>query len=299
MSWMITYRVGIKFPFFLLFFLFLTPFTLAIIDIDTDGEIPEYFSRFFTNASTNSIVGDFSSVPRNFTVQPPQNEVWRISRIILTIKDANINNFNEYGGLTALTNGILLGVVRNNLTTELNPLRNTTDMFTIHTNGDWASLMFDLDIKDLGAGDDYVVGRWSFNKANTLIRLDGNKSDFAFIQVSDDLTGLSDHLFIVQGYKEIQNIDNTQEVNDRMLLAIISIVVLGFLFLLLAMWQKDTNLAFMSGFIFCIAAIYIFRNGLPSFSNWMVNSTSLILLGVGFYILFRATIEHLEESEQT
>ena len=156
--------------------------------------------------------------------------------------------------------------------------------------------MFDLDIKNLGAGDDYVVGRWSFNKANTVIRLKGNTSDFAFIEVSDDLSGLSDHLFIVQGYKEL-TVQNEAEVN-RMISAIITILILSFLLLIVGMWQEDWNFIFLSGFLFSIIAIYIFINGLPNFNNWVSNSLAIILIGFGAYLLFKAVVQTLNEADE-
>lgn len=275
------------------FFIFL-PLSFASIDSDTDGPLPEYFSRFFTNGSTNSMVGDFSTVPRNFTAGPASDVTWRISRLIITIKDANINNFADYGAISTLTNGIVLGVVRNNVTTDFNPLRTTVEEFTIKTNGDWASVMFDLDIKNLGAGDDYVVGRWTFDAASTKIRLEGSKGDFLFVQLSDDLSGLSDHLIMIQGYEELTPI--TQAEVNRMLTAIISILVISFILLIIGIWQEDWNFIFSSGFLFSIIAIYIFMNGLPNFNNWVSDSLAIVLIGFGAYLLFRASVESLNEA---
>ncbi len=79
---------------------------------------------------------------------------------------------------------------------------------------------------------------------------------------------------------------------------IIVILAIALIFLIIGMWKQDWNFGFLSGFLFCIIGIYIFRTGLPSFDNWVSNSLSIILIGLGAYILFRASVESLEGAEQ-
>ena len=164
-------------------FLFLLPISLAL-DIDTSGPIPEFTSIFISNGSRIDANVDFSLKPQNFTGGPPSDQIWRISRMLLTIIDTNINNVESYGAISGgLTNGIEIGVIQNGVISILNPERNiTAGMFKVRSNGDWASLMFDLEIINLGAGNDYVNGRWTVDKAGTRIRIDGSNNDTIFIK---------------------------------------------------------------------------------------------------------------------
>ncbi len=79
--------------------------------------------------------------------------------------------------------------------------------------------------------------------------------------------------------------------------AIITILAVALIFLIIGIWQKDWNFGFFSGFLFCIMGIYIFTTGLPSFDNFVSNSLSIIIIGLGAYILFRASVESLEGAE--
>ena len=79
--------------------------------------------------------------------------------------------------------------------------------------------------------------------------------------------------------------------------AIIFIFGIGLVFLILGITQQDWNFGMLSGFVFSILGIYIFISGLPTFDNFVSNSLALILVGAGVYIIFRATIDALNEAE--
>ncbi len=277
----------------LLFFLLLfASFSFAALDPDFNGPIPDYVSLFLHNGSTINATDDYSVNPKNFTGGPPSDEIWRISRMIITIIDTNINNFGEYGNLPQLTNGIKLGVVINNSTKILNPLRNVTDNFVIRTNGDWAKVMFDLDIKDLGAGDDYVVGRWTFEKAGTKIRLVGSRGDHIFIQFNDDLTGLDGHEFLIQGYIETTN---EPEARNDMIFLFWLMFGIAFVLLIIGIQKEDSTMGALSGMLFVITAIFLWANGVD-FGNTTIDNTwtrgsAITLFLFGLYLLIRSTME--------
>ncbi len=89
------------------------------------------------------------------------------------------------------------------------------------------------------------------------------------------------------------------EDNLKVILAvIITILVIAFILLIVGIWQQDWNFIFSSGFVFSVIAIYIFKNGFPSFNNWVSNSVALVLIGFGAYLLFRASVQTLNESEE-
>jgi hypothetical protein len=80
--------------------------------------------------------------------------------------------------------------------------------------------------------------------------------------------------------------------------SIITILAIGLISLIIGFWKKDVNFGFISGFIFCIVGVYLFTTGFPNFNNWVSNSLSLILAGLGSYILFRSSVESLEEADE-
>lgn len=87
--------------------------------------------------------------------------------------------------------------------------------------------------------------------------------------------------------------------NEKMIItAIIVILALALIFLIIGIWKQDFNFGFLSGFLFVIIGIYIFTTGLPSFDNFVSNSLAIILMGLGAYILFRASVDSLNEAER-
>jgi hypothetical protein len=75
--------------------------------------------------------------------------------------------------------------------------------------------------------------------------------------------------------------------------------IIAIVLFIMALHFKDVNLGFGSGFLFTIIGIYVFKNGFAdlSISNFVVQGISIIIIGLGIYILFRTSIETLEEAE--
>ncbi len=84
----------------------------------------------------------------------------------------------------------------------------------------------------------------------------------------------------------------------NVILAIIVILVIAFILLILGLWQRDWNFGFASGFLFSVIGIYILTTGLPQFINWVSDSLGFILIGFGAYVLFRASVDSLNEADQ-
>lgn len=79
---------------------------------------------------------------------------------------------------------------------------------------------------------------------------------------------------------------------------LIIIMILAILLFIFALNFKDPNLAFASGMLFIIIGLYLFRFGYVGIQNFLSDSTSIILMGIGCYILFRTTVEHLNEADE-
>ena len=98
------------------------------------------------------------------SIFPPPEEVWHIERIILSILDATAMDDSKFGGITALTNGV---VVRENLSTGYHTL---TDW---KTNSDMIEDYYDLNYSTkVSSGQFGLRGRWTFANSGAIVKLD-------------------------------------------------------------------------------------------------------------------------------
>ena len=155
--------------------------------LDTNGD----------GSGNKDAIGNYLATPTDFYLQPPAGYIYRISRIIVSVEDTTVMQAQEYGNLGGpLTNGIAIKYTRNDEEIFL------TDDHTIKTNADWGAFAFDVDIKAWGAGNEFLVTRWTFSKSGQFVRLVGNAGDKLVASLSDNFTGLINHHFLAQGYVE-------------------------------------------------------------------------------------------------
>jgi hypothetical protein len=141
---------------------------------------------------------DFDAVPLNYKIAPPAGTIYRIARMIVTVEDTSGFQAQEYGNTGgALANGIQVRI-HNGSSTVLD----LTDGIPITKNAEWGSTCYDVDLKTWGAGNEFLVARWTFTKAGEYLRLDGDASEELQLVLTDDMTGLIGHYFFVQGYEE-------------------------------------------------------------------------------------------------
>lgn len=76
---------------------------------------------------------------------------------------------------------------------------------------------------------------------------------------------------------------------------ILSLAAAVFLFVF-ALQFKDYHLAFGSGFLFTIIGIYLFRFGYLGVQNFIWDSFAIVITGVGMYVLFRTSVEYMNEA---
>jgi len=72
---------------------------------------------------------------------------------------------------------------------------------------------------------------------------------------------------------------------------------IAFLMLGFALWKQDTNFAFFSAFLFMIIGIFVFISGFGSLNNLITQGAASIMMGMGAYIAFRASVDHLNEAQ--
>lgn len=137
-----------------------------------------------------------AAAPAAYTITPESHEVYVLKRMNVWQVDANFNAATGYGAGSALTNGITITVENaSGIIVNYTPV-------SIKTSFEWA-LLAGVDIPVIGgAGADALPIRWTFNKGDGNIILDGSKGEFLKVSFGDAMNFM-DHLRImVQGYKK-------------------------------------------------------------------------------------------------
>lgn len=141
-------------------------------------------------ANSDSIDGivDGSSTAVNFRITATSEIV--IRRLVILIEDAT-NSAETYGGLTALTNGISIGVFNSDDTQILDVL----DGDNIKKNVDFQKHGFYTRYSAHAAGNQSVDTRLDLSVPVVL-----NSGQYFAVTVNDALAGLTIHQFHVEGY---------------------------------------------------------------------------------------------------
>ena len=156
-----------------------------------------YLDTVGDGTGTKDAIGNYSGAEEEFFIAPPAGTVYQINRLIVEVRDGNGMRAEHYGTLgAALTNGIEVQT-RTGVSTTVIDL---SDGLPITTNAEWGGLCFDAEVKAWGAGDDFLLVRWTFASSGGNIRLDGDSGERLAVILNDDLTGLGSHTFMAQGY---------------------------------------------------------------------------------------------------
>lgn len=155
--------------------------------LDTNGD----------GTGTTNANGNYSVTPEEFYIQPGEGYYYDIARMIVEIQDTSGMSAVDYGNIAGgLANGVSVQVVRGATT-----LRDLTPD-PIKSNAEWASYCYDADLKTWSTGNEFLAVRWTFAKSGKPLYLSGDHSDRLVVTLNDDLTGLVEHKFLVQGTQE-------------------------------------------------------------------------------------------------
>lgn len=163
------------------------------ITFDSPLDYP-YTTAAFVHRGNKNLAIDGSSTTQTFSVRPPINTRWDVTRIILAIQDDNAIDTSKFGGAGMLTNGILLrkknAVYKN--------------IFNAKTNGEIQERGYDMVYTDRApAGKFGLTFRRTFSgldKNGVTVRLDGDLNEELQMLIRDDLTGLEYMHVIAQGH---------------------------------------------------------------------------------------------------
>lgn len=168
--------------------------------LDPSRRLDRYLDTTGDGTGTKNAGGvgaDFSGGATEFLIAPAAGEVFVLGRMIVTVEDTTGFSAGEYGNLGAAL-GTGVGVYVRDGSGDVQDL---TDGVMITTNAEWGRMCYDVELKTWGAGNEFLVVRWTFtNAAGRPVVLDGDNGEYFCVELADDLTGLVSHYFLVQGY---------------------------------------------------------------------------------------------------
>ena len=134
--------------------------------------------------------------PTHYFVEPADNEIYVLERMLVVIIDSAFTNANTYGAVTLAT-GISITLENGDGETlvDFTPVNLTKTVHWTHLAG------VDVDVSDSG-GDDGLSIRWTFTKGGEPLIIDGSQDEFLRVTCNDDMRGLVEHRMTVQGFKK-------------------------------------------------------------------------------------------------
>lgn len=151
----------------------------------------ETFWRFLdTNGdgsgTKNAVGSTYSTTPTTFYIQPPDNTVYDITRLIVTVEDTAVSDATLYGG-GLITNGITIRRVSGS------DILTYTDGVTITTNTHWSRF---CEVRVV------TTQLQAICEFGAMVQLSGDREEKLEVTLRDDLSGLTGHYFVVQGFVE-------------------------------------------------------------------------------------------------
>ena len=166
------------------------------VDTTSIGEQrPLFFSRLKDANGNDNLTVDGSTTPVEFYIQPNKGEIIMIARWMIFIQDSKGFDITSLGSNGSLANGLDIQLNGQSLLG-----------YTIKSNGDIASIAYDMTLHTFGNADDILTARWTFTNAGQYIRLTEN--DKLSVIVQDDLTSIVNINIQSQGYYELTQQDS-------------------------------------------------------------------------------------------
>jgi hypothetical protein len=137
---------------------------------------------------------EMAAIARDYFVRPGPNELVHVGRLLMVMEDNAKFAGEKYTAAGALTNGIVI-----TLENPAGVIHNFTPQ-PIKKIGHWALLAgVDVVVTDFTTGNDLYMVRWTMDKAENHVILDGRKGEFFKVAVRDTIATAVSHLIQVQG----------------------------------------------------------------------------------------------------
>lgn len=164
------------------------------------GHIYRFLDTTGDGTGTKNANVDGSSTAVLFKYTPETKDRTNIHRMIVHIEDTAPFSADEYGNLgAALTNGILVQIRKQ---ADDAVVLDLCDSVPVKTNSQWSRMCYDSSTDSYGSGNDNVKVRWTFTKSGNPLYIQDD--EYFCVIVQDNLTGLVEHYFMVQG--EVQRV---------------------------------------------------------------------------------------------
>jgi len=172
-------------------FFYITNVAGNVITVDSPIDFA-YSSGDFVQLGSHDLAVDGSVTPRIFGIRNPTTQDIDLSvditRILLSMQLTSDGDYDEFGNIPRLTNGLLCRFVDSY----------KSNIFNVKDNREMDNLMYDLKfISAKKNSPDGLSGRFTFAKLGAVVRLKPFE-DLQFI-VQDDLTNLTEFEIIAQG----------------------------------------------------------------------------------------------------
>lgn len=138
-----------------------------------------------------STVGTLAS-PVIYELAPPVGIIWQLTRLLITVTDNLVMDDGKFGGIGALTNGVV-GVAK----TTAGRIANITNW---KTNGDMMADMYDVEYNDKAPAGGYGLrGRWDLTDAGIISEINGDEGEYLRVLIQDDITANASFRIKAQG----------------------------------------------------------------------------------------------------
>ena len=135
------------------------------------------------NGSSDDMTVNGSYTPQSFAAGPPAGQIWYITSISLIIIDSGTTDFNDFGAISCLSNGLQLLQEINSTEYELGNFQDNADMGIAFSD----SPLVPAATAGWFDQNDLFLGTMVFDVP---ITLNGNDGDQIIFRVRDNLNGI-------------------------------------------------------------------------------------------------------------
>lgn len=142
-----------------------------------------YQTLSFLHLGSSALNINGATTPVEFIAQPQPTQIVFVESLQMILADDGPFNVNGFGGLPALTNGVVLECKSNGIVYTTKILFNNADVFSF-----FSSNPIFVDKTSLGGSDSFYSGDWELQRRMVI---DPSKGDYLKMIVRDNLTGLA------------------------------------------------------------------------------------------------------------
>lgn len=157
-----------------------------------------YLDTVGDGSGNKNFNGNYSVAEEEAILAPAANEIFRVTRMIISLQDTSGMSAVDYGNKT---NGLISGLQLRKDDGSI-VLADITDGVPIKSNAQWGSLCYDSTVKTWSQGDEVLLVRFTFDKAGQPIILHGANNNRLVATLNDDFSGFVFQRFNAQGTVE-------------------------------------------------------------------------------------------------